>query len=98
MQENPSPHRCKRRDPPSTEGEDALVQRAVLALVIAEHPTQLTFPELARELCTDPEDFAEADALARAVRDLAFGGLVRCDDLVLQPTRAALHFDRLDLD
>lgn len=98
MQENPSPRRCERRVPPSTESEDALVQRAVLALILAEHPTQLTFPELAREICTDPEDFAEADVLARTVRHLAIAGLVRCDGLVVQPTRAALHFDRLVLD
>jgi hypothetical protein len=98
MQENPSPRRSERRSPSPTERDDAVVQRAVLAFVLAEHPTQLTIPDLARELCERPEDFAEGDAVERAVRNLAGVGLLHRHDAFVLPTRAALHFDRLALD
>jgi hypothetical protein len=52
-------------------------------------------PELARELCEDAEDFAEGDALARAVRDLIAAGLLRMEGEAVVPTVAAIHFDRL---
>jgi hypothetical protein len=80
---------------PSPAGEDTRDQRALLTRVLALHPTHLTLPELAREVCEDPDDFAEGDALARAVRDLAAAGLLRMNGLVVMPTRAAIHFDSL---
>jgi hypothetical protein len=98
MQDNPSPRRRERRSPPSTERDDAAVQRAVLAFVLAAHPTRLTISDLARELCERPEDFAAGDALERAVRDLVGAGLLHRHDAFVLPTRAALHFDRLALD
>lgn len=98
MQENRSPHRSERRNLSSTERDDAVVQRAVLALVLAEHPTQMTFPELARELFDDPDDFLAGDALARAVRDLAAIGLLHSNGLFVLPTRAALRFHDLMFD
>lgn len=93
MHENPT----DRRDPPSREDEEAKVQRAVLALVLAEHPTRLTFAELAHAVCNDPENFAEATVLADAVRELRVARLLRCAGERLVPTPAALHFDRLGL-
>jgi hypothetical protein len=97
MQEKPPDRHETRRDPPPTESEDATVQRAVLALLLAEHPTQMTVSELVGEVA-DRDDFAQRDAVERALRDLAAAGLVqRHRDLVL-PTRAALHLDRLGLD
>lgn len=80
---------------PSNEDLDARDQRIVLTRVLALHPTHLTFPELAAEVCEDPDDFAEGDALARAVRDLAVAGLLQMNGLQVVPTRAALHFDSL---
>jgi hypothetical protein len=80
---------------PSPVGEGARYQRTVLTRVLALHPTHLTFPELAREVCKDPDSFKEGDALARAVRDLAVAGLLRMNGSHLVPTRAALHFDSL---
>jgi hypothetical protein len=84
-------------DPVTPVEEDRKVQRAVLALVLREHPTHLTFPELAAEVCEDPNDFAEGDALARAVRDLGVESLLRSDGLHVLPTRAALYFERLEM-
>jgi hypothetical protein len=70
--------------------DDARTQRAVLSLVLAEHPAQLTIFELAREVSRD-----ESDAAERAIRDLVGVGLLRCEGASVLPTRAALHFDRL---
>lgn len=75
--------------------DDLRDQATVLRRVLALHPTQMTFPELAREVCEDPDDFAEGDALARAVRDLGVAGLLRMNGVHVVPTRAAIHFDRL---
>jgi predicted transcriptional regulator len=75
--------------------EDATVESAVLEQLLALHPAQVTFEELLREIAADPEDFAERDAVERAVRDLAAAGLVhRSSDFVV-PSRAALRFDEL---
>jgi hypothetical protein len=75
--------------------EDTRDQRAVLTRVLALHPTHLTLPELAHEVCEDPDDFSEGDALARAVRDLGAAGLLRMNGIFVVPTRAAVHFDSL---
>jgi hypothetical protein len=75
--------------------QDLRAQEAVMRHVLALHPTHLTLPELAREVCEDPDDFSEGDALARAVRDLGAAGLLRMNGIYVVPTRAALHFDSL---
>ena len=76
----------------STAERDAATESAVLQLVLALHPSPVTFAELARELDAD-RDAAARDPLERAVRDLGAAGLLhRRADIVL-PTRAALRFD-----
>jgi len=70
--------------------DDARTQRAVLSLVLAEHPAHLTICDLAREINQD-----EGDAVERAIRDLVGVGLLRCEGASVLPTRAALHCDRL---
>jgi hypothetical protein len=67
---------------------DARVQRAVLSLVLHEHPALMTLGDLAMEV--DPED-----AVFNAVRDLTALGLLHREGGLVLPTRAALHFDRL---
>lgn len=79
----------------SPAADDHRDQATVLRHVLALHPTHLTFPELAAEVCEDPDDFTEGDALTRAVRDLAVSGLLRMNGLHVVPTRAAIHFDSL---
>jgi len=75
--------------------DDAAVEAALLRQLLALHPSQITFGELLREIGAGPEDFAERDAVERAVRDLTAAGLLhRNGDLVL-PSRAALRFDEL---
>jgi hypothetical protein len=81
-------------DLPSTKGDDARAQRAVLDLVLAEHPAQLTICELAREI-NQGEDFAATDAVERAIRDLVGIGVLRCQGVAVVPTRSAIHCGRL---
>jgi hypothetical protein len=66
------------------------VQRAVLSLVLAAHPTPLTIPSLAREIDA-------GDAVEAAVRDLVGAGLLECSGIRVKPTAAAIHFDNLGL-
>lgn len=78
----------------TTEREDAAAQKAVLAVVFAEHPAQLTICELSREI-NQGEDFAATDAVERATRDLVGLGVLRCQGVAVVPTRAAVHLNRL---
>jgi hypothetical protein len=75
--------------------EDATFEAAVLQQLLALHPTQITFGELLRVMTVDSGDFAQRDALERAVRDLAASGLLHRNGDVVLPSRAALHFDEL---
>jgi len=89
------PTDCGSDEPITPAEEDTKTECSVLMRVLALHPTHLTMPELASEVLEDPDDFAEGDALARAVRDLGAAGLVRMNGVVVMPTRAALHFHSL---
>lgn len=78
-----------------TREEDSAFEAVVLRRLLVLHPTQVTLAELTRELGADPGDFAERDAVERAVDELARTGLLhRSNDLVL-PSRAALRFEEL---
>jgi hypothetical protein len=67
---------------------DAATQRAVLSLVLHEHPALLAAEEVEREI-------GAGDSTERAMRDLTGVGLLRREGASVLPTRAALHFDRL---
>ncbi len=73
----------------STARDDAATESAVLQLVLALHPTALSFEELERELGD------ERDAVERAVVGLAGAGLLHRTESFVAPTRAALRFDEL---
>ena len=75
--------------------EDAVVEAAVLRQLLTLHPVQIVFEELLREIAVDPNDFAQCDAIERAVRDLAGAGLLHRRDHFVIPSRAALRFDEL---
>lgn len=79
----------------STRAQDAAIESAVLQQVLALHPTALTLVELTREVGGCGEGFAGADAVERAVRDLAAAGLLHRNAPFVLPTRAALRFDQL---
>lgn len=75
----------------STAREDAVLESALLQLVLALHPTALTLEEVVRELGED----GDVDAVERAVGDLAAAGLLKRSGTLVLPTRAALRFDEL---
>jgi hypothetical protein len=66
------------------------VERAVLGLVLDSHPKQLTILVLTHEI-------GQGDAVEEAVSALVGIGLLERRDASVRPTRAAIHFDRLDL-
>lgn len=74
--------------------EDRRTERAVLAFLLDQHPTRPTVDELPFAL--DARDFAEKDAIARAVRELIAVGLLRPEGELIGLTRAAAHFERLE--
>lgn len=74
---------------------DLRMQRAVLALVLREHPVALTLPALAGLVLKNPRTLVGGIALARALRDLDNEGLVFGDGFQVQPSRPALHVKRL---
>lgn len=74
---------------------DLEMQRAVLALVLREHPKVLTLPALAGRVLANPRSLTGGVALARALRDLDNEGLVFSDGRLVQPSRPALHVKRL---
>lgn len=74
--------------------QDEAVESAVLHQLLDLHPAQLTLEELKREMGGE-RDFADRDALERAVRDLAAVGLVHRGAEFVVPTRAAVRFSDL---
>ncbi|HET9184683.1 MAG TPA: hypothetical protein VFN82_00960 [Solirubrobacterales bacterium] len=82
-------------DSRSTRSEDEGVEAAVLNSLLDLHPARLTEAELVRELSGGRPSFRERDAIERAVRDLAAGGLLHRSCEFVEPTRAALLFSQL---
>jgi hypothetical protein len=75
--------------------DDKKVQAAALNLVLAEHPSQLTIAEISRELIGEDPDFADRDAIERAVRELTGAGLLHRSEALVVASRAALRFENL---
>lgn len=77
---------------PATAAEDIRDQGIVLTHVLHRHPKLLTIPDLVREITSGSKDFAEGDAVERAVRDLNGVGLLHCPSGLAVPSPAALRF------
>ena len=77
---------------PSTAKQDLHDQGVVLMHVLHRHPMLLTIPDLVREITAGSEEFAETDAVERAVRDLTGVGLLHCPSSLAVPSPAALRF------
>jgi hypothetical protein len=80
----------------TTAAQDLHDQGVVLFQVLALYPAQLTVSELVREISAGAADFEHGERFERAARDLAGAGLLRIGAGLVLPTRAALHFDRLN--
>ncbi len=78
-----------------TASQDRRTERAVLALLLDEHPARLTLPELS--LAFGGDGSSETDAVRRAVDQLIGSGLLHRDGALLGPTRPALYLDRLGM-
>jgi hypothetical protein len=74
---------------------DADVEATVLRQLLLLHPTLVTVEELIVDLAADPEEFAERDAIERAVRELTRAGLLHRNGEFAIPSRAALRFNEL---
>jgi hypothetical protein len=79
----------------SPSAQDVTIEAAVLRQLLALHPIQLTVGELAREIGGEAADFAQTDAIERAVHELAAAGLAHRNGDVVIPSRAALRLDEL---
>jgi len=77
-----------------TAEDDAAIEAAVLAQMLALHPAVMSLAELIREMGEDADPEGR-EAVERAVRDLVAAGLLHRDGAFVRPTRAALRFDQL---
>ena len=93
--ENPTDRRPSDPCPPAA--QDRKTERAVLVLLLDEHPIRLTMDELILVLHADPERGDPKDAAKRAVRELVGAGLIHREGRFLSPSRAALYFAALEL-
>jgi hypothetical protein len=79
----------------TTKERDGATEAAVMRLVLALHPVQVTVAEIVLELSGENPSFAEQDGIERAVRDLAGAGLLHRVEQLVMPTRAAIRFSEL---
>jgi len=93
--ENPTDRRPSDPCPPAV--QDRKTERAVLVLLLDEHPARLTTDELILVLHADPERGDPEDAGQRAVRQLVGAGLIHREGRFLAPSRAALYFAALEV-
>jgi len=91
--EDPTHRRAKDPAP-----KDPRTERVILALLLHEHPSRLTVDGLIVVLRGNPRHPDPADVAERAIRELVAAGLLERKGQSLAPTRAALHFDRLEMD
>ncbi len=75
--------------------QDATIEAAVMRQLLALYPVQMTVDELAREIGGQTADFAQTDAVERAVNELTAAGLTHRNGEVVIPSRAALRLDEL---
>jgi hypothetical protein len=69
------------------------LERTVLHEIVELHPERLTIPELILRIARNPADYATAERIRIAARDLRRSGLARYrdGDEIVEPTHAALR-------
>jgi hypothetical protein len=80
---------------PCRGSEAPKIEVAVLMLLLALHPAQLTFAELTLEIGVGPERLGATAAVEQAVAGLVASGLLHRHGDFLLPTHAALRCDQL---
>lgn len=79
-------------DPPTPAEQDRRLEAAIMTVLLAEHPAQLTLAELALELgYTEEAPLAVEDAVRRLER----AGLVHRPGGLIVPSRPVVYLDRL---
>lgn len=79
----------------TTAQEDEIIERSLLTQALVLYPARLSILELALQLERSWDEFAERDAVERAVRELSRDGLLACECRRISPSRAALRFEEL---
>jgi len=81
---------------PSVLGPDERRQRAVLDLLLDEHPAHLSSEEVVRAVAPDPTAALAADDVDSAIRELVASGLIHRNGDFLFATRPAVRGWLLD--
>jgi predicted transcriptional regulator len=89
-------HERRSRSEPSPLQQDRNVESAVLAIVIERHPGRVTVAEVVEEMMSVASTPGRAEAVERAVEELARVGLVQRSEALIEPTRAALRMVELE--
>lgn len=76
---------------------DGYYEQAVLRHVLNERGTIFRLCDLLRELAKDPDDFADRDAVERAVLELTRVGLLHSQGKCVLPTPAAVYVQGMEL-
>jgi hypothetical protein len=71
-------------------------ERAVLGLLLEQHPTLLALDEVVRFIAPEPASKVDRDAVEEAVRALVQGGLAHRLDRFVIASVSAVYFARLD--
>lgn len=75
--------------------DDTQVEAAILQLLLALHPAQVTFAELLRLMAMDEADFQQRDTAERAVYELGGSGLLHRNGEAVFASHAAVRCDEL---
>jgi len=75
--------------------EDERDQKAIVSLVIDEHPKQLTVSELARAMAPEAKDRPIPDWVERGIQELVGWGLLNREGASVRPSRVVLRFVEL---
>jgi ABC-type histidine transport system ATPase subunit len=84
------------RSEPSAVQQDRNVESAVLAIVIERHPTPVAVADVIEEMISVADAPGRAEAVERAIDELARVGLLHRRDALIEPTRASLRMTELE--
>jgi hypothetical protein len=81
----------------TNDGDDTRLEALLLQRVLDLQPTRVNTDELARDLAGGEDEFADRDAVERAIAELTRSGLLHpiADDGFVTPTRASIRLGEL---
>lgn len=92
---NPTSHDAEPGAPDTAENVYLQKEGAALGHVLILHPATLRLSEIVRELAGPSTEFIVLDDYEQAIKDLIGVGLLFEAGGLIVPTRAALHFHKL---